>query len=306
MNLKKRTIYAFETTIMGSKSEREVELKWKPEFLEEIFEFIMKLSEKERVEEKPGEWFFYLAKYTLDKREKDPTHEDCIYGWFESVRIGFRTNLKQLSTMKTRPNPKAPDESEIMRTYFYFRLKDGLLLLDSYGNNVVTYKRVEAYLKNKAPTVFQKHNVYYLSFYHLISKGFLEQLQNFEVIRLAQIRLKVSSDAQYDTSDAIGSLQHMSQYTYSNYVDITMGRKNARKNGLMVNRLREILNKIIRNNQEVISGTIQGTRNDGGPSTLKLKGIEEKYPKNFEVDGAGEVLSEPIFAFMIDIGNNHY
>jgi len=280
-------------------------LKWNPTFIEAVLEHIMQLTEKDRVHQQPGEWFFYLGGYKIDKREKDPTHEDCLYGWFESVRIGFTTNLRRLSTMDIRPNPKEKDESEIHKTFFYFRLKDGLLLLDTYFDNIVTHRRIESYLASKAEDVFQKFKIKYITFHNLISKGFLEKLRNFEVIRLAQIRLNVQSETPYDTQDAIGSLQEISRSTNANYLDITMGRSHARKHGLLVRELKKALELIMRDRRQVISGTVEGTRNDGGPPTIKLKGIEEKFKKQFGVDGYGEVLSEPMFAYMIDIGNKH-
>lgn len=303
MQATKRSVYAFESNVFSvNAAGNQAQLAWKPDFAEAAFAHIMTLPEEGRVYVSTNEWFFYLADLKIDKRENDPTHEDCIYGWFEGVRIGFITDLKRLSTMTTRTNPKERDESEIRRTYFYLRLRDGLLLLDNFKENVVTYKRLEAYLSEKAPKIFSDYGIRYLAFVHKISTGFLEELEKFDIIRLAKIRLNLTPDSQYDTHDAIGSLQQLSIPTYANYIDLVLGRKNARKRGLITSALRGLLQKVL-DKQHVVSGTIEGARSDGGSPTLKLHGVEEVHRKNFPKDDKGEVLPEPMFEYMIELGN---
>ncbi|MEG6512437.1 hypothetical protein V6C32_10985 [Desulforamulus ruminis] len=307
MSLKNRTIYSYESKLMTySKERKTAELKWYPDLIESFLTGLMLLEEENRIMDKRDEWFFYLANVKVDKRKNDPTYEDCILGWFESVKIGFRTNLKKRSTLAIRSNPKAPDESETRKTHFYFRLRDGLFLLDNYSNNVVTSKRLETYFTEKFELVFGNKNVRHITFSNLVNQGFLEELEKFNVIRLAQIRLKIQSTEPYDTGDAIGSLQEMCRPTNANYLELVVGRKNARKNGLSPSYLKRYLQKLMGNHQEIVSGTIQGSRTDGGSPIVKLKGIEERFSNSFEVAADGEILSEPMFAYMIEIGNNHY
>lgn len=305
MKTQRRSIYAYETQLSAVKDGKVVQLKWRPDILVETFSNIMSLDLKNRVLDKRGEWFFYLANLKVDKREQDPSHKDCLYGWFESAKIGLRTDLLRRSTMSTRANPKEEDESEKRKTHFYLRLLDGFFLLDSYNNNIVTHRRIESYLENMAKSTLERLGVRHITFVNLVDEGFLEELGKFDVIRLAQVRLKIQSKEQYDTSDAIGRLQELSRPTYANYMDIVIGRLYARKRGMIARHVDSFLRTIMRNREEVIGGTIQGTRSDGGPPELKLNGIEKKYKENFKTDEFGEVLSEPVFEYMINIGNTH-
>jgi len=309
LKTKNRTIYVFETKLYSlvshetnDKEENILEVNWKPDIIEKIFNHIINLDKKERVQIKEGEWFFSLENMKIDKKEI-PGDEDCLYGWFEGVRLGLRTDLKSLSTLTTRENPKKPDESETQRTYFYFRLKDGLFLLDTYSGNVVTVRRLENYLEEKAQPIFKKYNIRNIVFHHRINKGFLEELDKFDVIRLAKVRIKIQDKNEYDTKDAIGYLKEISRRTYANYLDIVVGRRKAKKRGLIIPNLKEFLQKLLENRQEIVSGIIEGSRSDGGPKTLKLDGIEEKHKEKFLVDEKGEVLPEHMFEFMIEMGN---
>lgn len=300
-----RVIRAYQTTVSATgQGTGNVVLKWDAGLVTSVFQRIVTLPETDRVMAKPDEWFFYLAK--LENRTGSASGgEACMVGWFESVRMGLRTHLKRLSTMTTRPNPKAPDESEIRRTYFYLRLCDGLFLLDSYGGNVVTSVRLQDYLREKDGTGFKKAGIQLISFEPLVDPGFLDQLYKFDVIRLATVRLSVEQNEVYDESDAIGTLQSRSRVINANYMDVVIGRKNARKNGLLPNKLREFLEEILRRKPQVVSARIVGTRSDGGSPELKLDGIEEKHRVKAELDAYGEALPEHMIQCMIDIGNVH-
>lgn len=306
MSKSKRTIYAYESRIFSANSAGDqAQIGWEPKMIEEALSFIIGLPEKERVLTKNDEWFFHLSNVNIDKRDKDPSFEDCIYGWFECVRIGFITDLRQLSTMKTRLNPKRKDESEIRRTYFYFRLRDGLLLLDNYRDNVITPRRLEEYLLNIAETVINKYGVRHITFVPIVSTGFLEELGKFDLIRLARIRLKIKPNVEYNTEDGIGAIQKQSAATYANYLDLVLGRKNARKHGLVIEAVKVFLRKILQQQDQVLLGTIEGDRSDGGPKVLKLSGVEEKHKQDFSVDEKGEVLTEQMFGYIIELGNAH-
>ena len=295
----KRTIYSHETHIQQLAASKElIEIKWSPSIVSEIFEYIMSLDERERGEDSPGEWFFYLGGVRFDMK-------GCIYGWFESVRTDIRTDLRRRSTMATRKNPKNEDEGEVRRTHFYFRLSDGLFLLDSFGTGFVTNRRVEEYLASKAKIVFEKHGIQYIQFANLVDKGFLDKLDKFEVLRVAQIKLKVEQKAQYDEEDAIGHLQSQSQEFEANYLNVDIGKSRAKKRGMNVQKVAGFLRQLMKNRSEIISGTIEGIRSDGGSPKLKLKGIEEKYPKTFNTDSNGEVLSEDVINYIMEIGLNH-
>lgn len=303
-----RTLYSFATTLLANETKTSVERGWPRNasiFIEEVLQKIMANPLKQRVYDSSGEWFFYLDNVTVDKREKDPTHQDCIHGWFNWVRIGLRTELTKRSTMGTRENPKEEDESETHRSYFYFRLKDGLFLQDGHSKSVVNHKRVEDYLFKMAPEVYAKYNIRYLSFSHLVSQEFLAELSKYSVIRSARIRLQVTDDATPTSDDFIGQLENNSRSVYANYFDLMVGRKNARKRGLKAKKLGEMLSFFMRDNKKVISGTIEGSRDDGGPDTIKIKGTEEKFKGTFLVDNLGEILQEQMFPRMITIGNSH-
>lgn len=305
---KRRTISAFESSVFSvNATGDQAQIRWIPDFTEEVFTHINLLPLADKVKSSTGEWFFHLEDLRIDKNPNDPQHEDCIYGWFEGVRLGLRTDLRRLSTMGTRTNPKNNDESEEERTYFYLRLRDGLLLLDTHFDSVVTINRLVEYLKEKAHPVYVRHGVHYLTFIPYISQGFLEQLNNFQVIRMASIRLRVrpTNVAEGQNHDAIDSLNSLSTPTNAKYVDLILDRKHAKRNGLNISGLRTFFEGFLNRGEEVVAGVIKGSRNDGGSPEIKLRGIEEKHRSEFPTDAQGEVLHSPMFEYMIEIGNHH-
>lgn len=297
---KKRKIYAYSGTIMKySETGETAEIIWDSSLLEEVFKYIKGLPEKKKVMEKKEEWFFYLADY---QNKTDNVGNSYIRGYFEWVRIGYLADLKRLSTLKTRPNPKNPDESEIHKTFFYIRLKDGVLLLENYKDNVITAKRMQDYFKEKAKPVYEKSRIHYINFLNRVSKGFLEKLTHFGVIRLAKLRLSMESNEQYDTSDAIGVLQETTRPAEPNYIDIIIGKKNARKNGLLPGPLKDILNKLMTNRERIKAGIIEGASTSGDPLSLSLNGIEERYIGTFNTNDKGEILETEMYDFLMKTG----
>lgn len=309
MGEKKRIIYTFETRFHRLQNNM-MHSFWDPNIIEAIFDELIARPKAELVEDKKDEWFFYLASVSKNK-ESISGNEPYIFGWFEWVRLGLRTDLLRTdllsrSTLEPRENPKGPDESEVNRTYFYFRLRDGLFLLDRTFGSIITANKITTYIENKCKELLERNGIKYVSLSHFIAQGFLEELTKFDSVRLAQIRLRVSEKKHYDESDAIGFLQEKSRISNANYIELTVGRKNARKHGLIVENLKNLLMKLMQNSEDVIAGVIEGSRSDGGPPRLTLRGIDEKFPSKFKTDLYGEVLKEHMFEYMIEIGNHHY
>lgn len=293
-----RTIYVYESRLFRSHyAEEMTPLVWDPGFVENVFDHIYALPQEARVLDREGEWFFFLH----ELRKTTSNKVTFLYGYFNAVRLGVRTDLQARSTLQTRKNPKAEDESETRKTFFLLRLSDGLLLLDSYANNVVTNKRLTEYLKLTALEVFKTSDIAGISFNNLMDTGFLEDLEKFDMIRLARVRLSLKSSNYASESDAIELCKEMAVPTNANYMELVVGKKHAKKHGLSFDHLKAWLIRLMRDKQDVIGGVIEGTRSDGGSPTLKLNGIEEKHREEFDTDELGEVLQEQMFDYMINL-----
>lgn len=301
---KSRTIYAHETKFYrydDAAENHEVEVGWRgktsPSLLWKVFEHILALSEPDRTLKSPdAEWLMYIDNAKFIKKGLD-NPEDCIRGFFYSTSDGLRTALIDINTLTKAKNQKKPGQNELRKTHFYIRMSDGLFLLDSYGGNIVTNARIEAYISHFAGTVLKGSNIIRLSFETLLSQGFIDKLNNFEVITLAHLRVKVGSADTYDKSDAMGHMQDEAKVVRASQIEINIAHPRAKKEGLLPIPLAKLLQKFM-NRDGILSGTIKGKPLPGYQSTLKLKGAEEKYPDRFEVDAEGEVLTEPLFEYM--------
>lgn len=304
---KSRTIYAHETKFYrydDAVENNEVEVGWSrkvsPGLLWKVFEHIVTLAEPDRTRKAPdAEWLMYLDNVEFIKKGFD-NPEDCIRGIFYSTSDGLRTALIDINTLTKAKNQKKPGQNELRKTHFYIRMSDGLFLLDNYGGNIVTNARIEAYIAHFANTVLKDNNIIRLSFDTLLSQGFLDKLNNFEVITLAHLRVKIGATDIYDKSDALGHMQDEAKVVRASQLEIKIAHPRARKEGLLPIPLAKTLQKFM-NREGILSGTIKGKPLLGCQPTLKLKGAEEKYPNRFEVDAEGEVLTDPLFKYIAKI-----
>jgi hypothetical protein len=248
-----------------------------------------------------NEWGMYLDH--ADMLTNDAGAPTFITGWFMSVRPGPRTELMNLVTSATRDNPKVEHEGEKLKTHFLIRLADGLFLLDSYGGNVVTAAKVTSYFEDLARPTLDEHQTHFITLEKLVSSEFLENLGRLDVIRLAKVRVEVDENTHYQ-DDALGHFERASSNARGSYVDLAIGKLNAKKNGLERGGVRAFFTDIL-GRHNVIAGTIEGRAPDGTDTTLKLHGIEEKHRHQFDTDAFGEVLSAPLIEYMMTLGVNH-
>jgi hypothetical protein len=304
---KSRTIYAHETLFYRYDADaetNEVEAGWKSKtsskVICDVFEHIMTLPEEKRtLRDVNLDWIMYLNDVKFLKKNFD-NPEACIKGYFYSTTDGLRTSLIDINTLAKEQNQKKPGQNELRKTHFYIRMSDGLFLLDSYSSNVATNSRIETYILHFAKDILTKNKIIRLSFEKLLSQGFIDKLNNFEVINLAQLRVKIGPELKYDKTDAMGHMQDDAKVVRASQVDITLSYPRTRKEGMLPVPLANLLKKYM-NRDGIIAGTIKGKPLPGNQPILKFKGAEEKYSKRFEVDAEGEVLTEVIFEHMLKL-----
>lgn len=258
--------------------------------VETILREIQSLPPTQAVEQRSGEWFFYLKDVRIHRNPTNPAN-DYICANFNWVKLGLRTEWQKLSTMETRPNLKDQDESELQKAHIYIRLRDGFVLLESTGH-IVTPRRIEGYLINKAQCTASQNNIQQVVLHEIVRPDIIREINNMSMIRLARIRLKVESGANYNTNHVFGQLQDWARPGDTNYVDIIAGRENARTDGVDNSWVVRLMRDYVIGKPDIKQAVIEGNRDDGTPDKVRLTGAEQRYYNKFDVDATGQILTE--------------
>lgn len=295
---KNRNIYALSTDIFHSDdSFSTTSHGWNKKLCDDLVVLIQKINSfpmQEKCLKDPlnNSWILYLNNVTLEDKIK-PTY---LKGYFHSTVDGLRTDVLNLETNKIKPNPKEKGDNEIQTTCFALRFSDGLFLLGDYGANLVKPSKISDYLTTFAKKLGTVNNMNQIALNYLVSKDFLEKLNSFK--KLNTLELTIDTTQISGNEDAISSLNEETQKT--NQKNITLVLKQKDKLGLIPDGVYNWVSDTIKNHT-VTQGKIKGSPNPGNPNEIKLGGINEKYPKSFELDDKGEVLTEDLFNSLIKI-----
>jgi len=290
---KQRTIYAFKTVLFLSNDDKSsTEFGWDAEKIKNLMGMLIKLPELNRRSVDPNsEWSMQL-----EKCEIDPLKPNIIFGYFHSTKQGLRTKVQHIETGDTKDNPKLPGYNEIRTTCFTLRLTDGLFLLADYGDNVASTARIARYLTQFGKELCPEINLSGIQFDNLISKDFLDKLNSFQ--RINTLEILIDSKSELKTDDAIGTLQEELSDVKQGKIQIILQRGDnpTLSSKGVYDWVKNKMKKHI-----ILQGKIKGKPSPGNPKELRLTGMEEKYQNKFPTDRDEEVLTEPLFEFIIKL-----
>lgn len=289
---KQRTVYAFKTTLyLTNDDHTTTEFGWDAAKVKKLMQEIIALPELRRRSVEPGEWSMHL-----EKCEIDPLKPNIMTGYFHSTKQGLRTKVQHLETGDVKDNPKPPGYNEIRTTCFAFRFTDGLFLLADYGDNVASTARISQYLTSFGKTLCPDMNLSGIQFDHLISKEFLEKLNSFQ--RINTLEIVIDAKAEQGTDDAIATLNEELSDIQQGKIQLILQRGD--NPSLSAKGIYDWFKNKMKKHV-ILQGKIKGKPSPGHPKELRLTGMEEKYPQKFPIDKEEEVLTEPLFEFIIKI-----
>ena len=184
-----RSINLFRPSILQTLNSTTSEIAWNRQYLLDMLSQIsrLQLPDKKHAED---DWGMFLDSYSTLVANGHSCKFDFLQIVFCSTRVGFRSPLLDLATMQSRPNPKNPFESETFKTHVCIRMNDGLTMIEGYGLNVVTANRISSYFQKKAVAVYQQHHLTDVQFHPIVSKEFLDAIDNFNTISTIDIQVR--------------------------------------------------------------------------------------------------------------------
>ena len=302
-----RSINLFRPSILQTLNSTTSEIAWNRQYLLDMLSQIsrLQLPDKKHAED---DWGMFLDSYSTLVANGHSCKFDFLQIVFCSTRVGFRSPLLDLATMQSRPNPKNPFESETFKTHVCIRMNDGLTMIEGYGLNVVTANRISSYFQKKAVAVYQQHHLTDVQFHPIVSKEFLDAIDNFNTISTIDIQVRTASEANsLGSTDAIDCLAAMSEPVAANKVRVVLQREGpgARVQGLAKEAIRPFVEKFMNRPNQLREATIKGQPKAGKSDTIRFSGIEERQYRKYDKNLLGEIQSDEIFADMIKSGNAH-
>lgn len=290
-----RKIYAFKGILNFFQNETLVQ-GWNGRVFWDALQYIKSLDHS-RLLERTAEWFLCLDQIGLRGE-----NNDIAFARLKSARLGTRIPLIK-PTLEERENPKDFNEGERIVNHVVIRLSDGLVLVDRASTGPVTASRVSSYIETKGRDYFHGHDVRNVIFEPLLDRRFLDELDKFERIDLATVRVLVE-DTRFGQNDATRFLQKTTLPTRGKEVTLSVKASRAwrRDPGLSVVGLVQWFEGFFADQSFILSASIHGTKRDGSKREVRLKGIEEKTTVQVEVDQNGDVLPDSVLSHMIRIG----
>lgn len=174
------------TWISGDKSSENL-----PMFdIEEVLNFLMKLSKKNRFVDLKDNKFCFIESVEMETFE---TENKIITGYFKSARNEFKPDLIDKKTGNERKNPKAMSEGEIEKTHFILCLHkqhDEVYLIHEYNFHGVTTQNIINYLSYfnikylKSQQIAQSYSVKHLV---IARENFKTELDRLTRTKIAEI-----------------------------------------------------------------------------------------------------------------------
>ncbi|MEO5358201.1 MAG: hypothetical protein H7844_13020 [Nitrospirae bacterium YQR-1] len=212
-------------------------------------------------------------------------------GYFISAKYNHMPDLISLETLKTRPNPKEPNEGEAEKTHFALGLGETeayLILEKKHGG--ISIGLIKEFIENQLNIIFKNNNKfgkhYFLSYQLLVAGDFLSNLNKMKTIRVAEIY--TPSEILTDTfvSDAIIPAE------IKDNIIITLS---AKKKGTL-SFIEKIHSTHFGKNDKIISRLrVRGKTEDNANMVLDTDRIIEKIKIEVELDENGQVVTESIF-----------
>jgi len=295
MKTVRRNIYAYQI-----RAEDEHGRKLKYSDFGMLFQAISALDLSHRVMDKDERGFIFMDEYNILTDNKG-------FGWFKSARIGDRPPVISRTRLTERDNPRDEDEGDCLKTHFYFRPDDGLILIEYVHEAVARIGAIRRYIFrsiNNFPELNHLRNFYIET---LISRGFLERINEFGKISIAKIQVSTIESPPNDYGDLPAALHTSLQEARASYytLEARAGREN-RKDGMSHNKIKGFISKFLGKetiNPTFLNGILIGFKPDGQKHELKLKGCEERRQVNLQADDLGQIVTLSIREKMIAMAN---
>ena len=283
MKTVRRNIYAYQIGVEDDSGNR-----LRPSDFGSLFQAISALNLNHKVMDKDERGFIFLDEYNILTDNEG-------FGWFKSARLGDRPPVISRIKLTERDNPRDEDEGDCLKTHFYFRPNDGLMMIEYVHEAVARIGAIRRYISRSINNFPALNHLRNFNIESLISRGFLERINEFGKISIARIQVSTIESPPSDYGDLPAALHTSLQEARASYymLEAKAGREN-RKDGMSHNKIKDFISRFLGKetiNPTFLNGILIGSKPDGQKHELKLNGCEERRQENLQADELGQVLT---------------
>ncbi len=280
-------------TIKEKDKKKEVyKSKWDAKSFKDVMLKLYQLDKQDRKRRYSG-WFMYLE----DLKVSGTT---SLSGRFRYAEYGYKGKWVHADSMEERDNDKSLREGEEQYVYFYFRLSDGLLLLQ--GDMKVTRSKVEDYISNIGKEKLKNSGYDNIAIRTLLREDFHKEIEKLDLVKLIEVEIQTEKTSSYE-NEAVIEAKRQAAEVEANYASVIL-RSKYRQQGLKnIGQYLEGFKP--RGSKTVASGVknikVIGDQN-GELRRVYLDKIAEKYTRDLETDENKQLKKERVHTALNGIG----